>query len=534
MMRVAIFAAIIVATALAGPTQASNSPVTVTVTPKVLTLCPDSTEEALIIVQNNGQTPVRNLCLTFFSNGPVEMASPDLTPCSDRISSTDQHACTSVAIPLLPKGASFSKLIRVKLTEYPATDSALHFQANYRSGKPPDDIPAVAVGALTVQGRNIPNDNAMAVKTMLDFASLHEKEKGRLLVTITNASSEHLMLETLGPGSLSFAIVKPLSENKSLPLPIPPQSIVAFGYEIEAKEKIRPGTYVGLVDVAARTECGAPICRAADYTVKLGVFGQSELLTALGIPSLLLLPGFLIVTLWMLLWRFRRFRLGVLFGLKEDDKFAFTVKDPEFWLLGITFSLLIFIFARFFPGFGYQQAYQLYDIAWLWAVSIVFGLALYFSAFRYDRWLQKKAQKRLDAAKREETERTLTTDDDVLTALKRMRLRGAGIKNCQRVTSRDQTDPFKGFRLWSDNEGQTFWVIPPIRCRILNRRLYEELDPEGKLEDTGAFLESLRKLAQKGGSRVEWLENGTLTGPKNIKPADYSEESEYFNFLNAE
>ncbi|OEU69582.1 MAG: hypothetical protein BA863_18315 [Desulfovibrio sp. S3730MH75] len=533
MMLVRIISAIIGLTMSAASAYSAGLPVTITVTPQSLNLCPSSAEKALIVVQNNGQTPIRNVCLTFFSNGPVETMFPAITPVFDQVSAKKHISCQGIAVPLLPKGGSFSTLADVKLNSYSVTDSALYFQASYQFGEPPDVIPAIAVGTLTIHGQVMPNDETMKVEAKADFASLHEKKKGHLVLTITNGSSDYLILEKLAASSLSFANVNPLVENEALPLTISPQSIVAFQYVIEAKDKVIPGRYVGLVDVDARTSCGVPLHRVTDYTVTLGVFGQSELLTTIGVPSLLFLPGVLILTLWMLLWRFGGIRVGFLAGGKGANDFFVAVKDPEFWLLGITFSLLIFAFSAYLPGIGYQQPYQLADIAYLWGISLGVGLFLYVVMLILDRLLEKYRQQLVAAKEKKEADRILTSDDDVLTAINRMKLRGFSIQNLQRVKSQDSANSFKGFRVWSDNDGVTFWVVPPIKCKKLKEQLYEDLDPAGKT-DTATLEESLTELAKESGAEIDWFGNGKLIGPKEMKPSEFLKTEDYFNFVNEE
>lgn len=531
MMLVRIFSAIIGLTMSAAPAYSEGLPVTITVTPQSLNLCPNSAEKALIVVQNNRQTPIHNVCLTFFSNGMVETIFPATTPILDNVPAKNHESCQGVVVPLLPKGGSFSTLADVKLTGYSVTDTALYFQANYQFGEPPDVIPANAVGTLTIHGQVMPNAEAMKVETKVDFASLHENEEGRLVLTITNGSSDYLILEKLAANSLSYATVKPSVENEALPLTISPQSIVAFEYVIKAIDKIIPGRYIGLVDVDAIASCGVPLHRVADYIVPLGVFGQSELLTTIGVPSLLFLPGVLILTLWMLLWRFEGIRVGFLAREKGAKDFFVAAKDPEFWLLGITFSLLIFAFSPYLPGFGYLQPYQLSDIAYLWGISLMVGLFFYVVMLGLDRWLENRRQKRLAVKNKKEADRTLTPDDDVLTALKRMKLRGFNIHNRRRVESQDNTKSFRGFRLWSDNKDQTFWVIPPIKCKKLNPQKYNDFDPAENVKNTDALEESLRKLKEERGAEINWCRNGILTGPKEMGPSEFSETANPFNFV---
>jgi hypothetical protein len=97
------------------------------------------------------------------------------------------------------------------------------------------------------------------------------------------------------------------------------------------------------------------------------VLGESTVLQLLGIPSFLVLPGFLVLVIWGLLWtmgvRKSKFDTGQ-FPLQFSQQPA----NPQFWVVAITFSIIILaIYIKFYPDF--LRIYGLDDIVLIWLAS---------------------------------------------------------------------------------------------------------------------------------------------------------------------
>jgi hypothetical protein len=516
---------------LSVPVSADIPPVTVTTTPQSLDLCPGGEGKALVVVQNNSQAPIHNACLTFFANGPIEAIFSASSSSIVKSSATRQEeACKGIEMPLLAQGGAYSTLVNAKLTDYPTTNAALYFRVEYPFDELSDSNAVTAVGTLDAHSHATLNIDKLKVETKTSFASLHEEDKGHVVLTITNSSNESIILSKPRTSNPPYASITEAGNadtvsnappenipkaDKDGPTVIASQSMIAIDYVLTTKKEITPGKYIGLIDVEVRTACGDLLHRVAAYDVTLGVFGQSELLTFIGVPSLLFLPGFLILALWMLIWRFPWQQPEVLTAKDDPRKFFIGGKDPEFWLLGVTLSLIIFAFARYLAGFGYQQPYGLLDIAKLWIVSLIVGFMAYVVFFILDRRIA-----RYKAA------RKITSTDDVITVLSRIKCRKIDIKKCKMVKSKSSSanHPFKGFQLWSEDQGKTFWLIPPIKCRSRDYRL-DELDWTEKESDTIALYESLKEAKREKLADVNWSTTGGLNGPTKMdesefKPAD--------------
>lgn len=315
-------------------------------------------------------------------------------------------------------------------------------------------------------------------------------------------------------------------------LSIPPQSTLAFVYTIKANPSITPGKYAGLIDVDATTKCGVQLHQVASYEATLGVFGQSEVLTAIGVPSLLLLPGFLVLTLCMLIWRRKSAHISF---LKKDDTDEFVVKasEPEFWVVAITISLIIFAYARNFAGFGYLKPYNLTDIAMLWFKSLLGGLVLYVILFYVDRLLSWIEEKKAADIQKQVDERRLKERDDVLSALKKMLHRKFDISQRKPVTSTDPANAFNGFELWTENQGNTYWVIPPIVCEK-HDNAPDTWDPFKNQNDTAALFESLNEAKNKRWADVRWGAQADFKGPMELQRSAIKEATVEFDFVSNE
>ncbi len=494
--------------AAGAPSHAADTPLTITATPATLDLCPGGEAgRVLVVVRNNDARPLRNVCLSAFTNGPVSL---DLSGVPTQADAGSSRGCAGgVALAELASGATLARLMILKLSRYPATSPAVYLRADYQAGDQPKTGRATAVSTLDVRAAATPGADALKLEAKPDFASLHESETGRVVLTMSNGTSDTLKLNATKTIDPTGTKVTPKGDAPSA---IPPNSAVTVNYDIAADEKILPGKRIGLIEVDAQTSCGASIRRIASYDVTLGVFGQSDLLTTVGVPSLLFLPGFLILTLWMLLWRLSGLKVSY-FKKSEADEFFVSVKSAEFWLLTITFSLAMFWLAPKVTRVGYQDPYQLLDIARLWGISLAIGLVSYFALLTFDRVRQARA-----AAVT--ARRTLTGNDDVLTAVEKIAIQKWRKEDCQPVRSKDGVTPkIRGFKLWDEKPGESVWLIPQIRWVTTPEELHK-LNP-ANASSVELLLGQLREINDKKLGTLGWAarESG-FNGPLLFKRAD--------------
>lgn len=492
-----------------GSVHAGVPMVTITPTPATHELCPGQTNQVLVVVRNNGTHPIRNVCMRAFTNGPITLnmtGMPTLLSHDGAWVNTmapDKESCAhGVALPELMPGATLSRLLTFKLLSYSPTPATAAIWADYQVANKSKSANETAVGVLDVHTVVIPGTELLKIDAKTNFDSLHEDEEGNVLLTISNGTNGTLKLSTPTISNPRYTEVK---QSVTMPPTVPPQSTVAISYKIKADSVIEPGKYTGLIGIDAQTSCGVFIHRAASYDITLGVFGQSELLTTLGVPSLLLLPGFLILTLWMLLWRFKELGLRVSFLAKSPgaDEFFVGVKDAEFWLLGITFSLVIFWLSPSVMRIGYSGPYNLDSIAKVWGLSLLISAVLYTALLWFHYYRVRKA-----------AEKTLTTKDDICTVVEKMVRRKWTRANCKPVKSINGVEPaINGFELWEEKQGESVWVIPRIVWAVQEGKKDDKYDPDNADIDLSELLRQLREITSRSSGTVMWAEESGFNAP---------------------
>lgn len=481
---------------------AARADVTVSATPAALDLCPGGNAAgAWVVVRNGGTQPVRDVCINALANGPITW----------RFSQATANARCDVVVAALPAGGSASAVLTVQLTSTPPSNPALHLRAAYLGNDAnKGTVAGIAVGTLEVKPVAPASVEGLKAEVRIEVASMHEEEKARALLVLTNATTVPLKL---GPLVFRDAANTTLSiaEGAKVPDTLAPNSSAVIALALAAAKDITPGKRSGVVEVEALGACGAVLRRAVPYEVTLGVFGQSDLMTLVGVPALLFLPGFLVFSVWILLWSLG---MRVRFLAKRGgDEFVLSLKSAEFWVLAITLSLVAFWIAPS-TRLGYTEAYQLRDIARLWWASLIFGVLTYGAMYGIDRLRkaqeERRAKEAADAADRksaaeaeEEARRTPTDHDSVTQLLERM---------VRRQWPLNQSKPVDGgFRLWPGKGGTSWWVISPIEWRRTAEQA-EQADPAGA-QTAEQLLGEIGKIQTAGAGTVAWADG---VGPREL------------------
>jgi hypothetical protein len=503
--RVLSIPVILAALAQATGSAAADPQLTLKATPPSVEVCSSGVAApALIVLTNSGNGAVSHVCVTTLANPPI-VAELSAWPTG---SAAGTEACPGgIFLTNLPPGGSYSGRLSLRSEKGRPRKSVVIVRAEYKIGDAPGATAQTA--ATTVEASPESTDSeALKVEPRAGFASLHEKAEGALVLLVTNGTADTLQLSDPIPTAPRSTTVQLVGQRPSV---IAPKSTVAIAYKVQADENIDPGKHSGSFEVHAQTACGTEIHRVGTYEVTLGVFGESTLLTAIGVPSLLLLPGFLIVTLCMLVWRFRPIRVSFLGG----ETFIVTAREPEFWLLAVGISLGLFVLAPHSVHVGYDRPYSLPDIARMWGFSLCVGLGAYIVLFVVDRALHLRA----NAAR---IARTLTPNDDVVTAIERLRLRGWQKDQCRPV--KITAKKLRGFVLWEEKTGESAWVIPQIRCVTATGAAPDGYDPAvAEIED---LARQLREIESKKLARVRWGHEASGFGiPTVMRLSDLEEDA---------
>jgi hypothetical protein len=154
--------------------------------------------------------------------------------------------------------------------------------------------------------------------------------------------------------------------------PIKPGESASVTLTLIPELKVVPGTYSLILGyfVSPEPTSATKEIATAQGKITIGVPGVSDVMSLLGVPSFLLLPGALTVISFFLI-----FTLGTAAA-------QFDWKNPKFLFFAVTLS---FAYAVIYPllvahvgwlSFDYVHGYNVYDAAVLWVGSIIIGAAV--------------------------------------------------------------------------------------------------------------------------------------------------------------
>ena len=337
------------------------------------------------------------------------------------------------------------------------------------------------------------------VETSLDV--LEENRPGTVFIVVKNLSPGPITVNSITTaGKPGFILLDPPDLRPGVILG--PRESRAFAVDAKVGQAVQPGQYLLLFEVdISRREWGQVIRGSviAKHLLKVGVLGESDILKLLGVPSFLLLPGFLMVAVFMALWS----------RVHPRRVLSIEVKSTEFWLLAITLSLTTAPVYPYITGWlgesrNYLVAYGLRDVFAVWIGSILTAVLV---------WVCVDGGIELRKRIREASQRRTTHDeeDDPVETLRKLGRSGMGLALTQvdRELSPGQKKRF--FLLSSPTGGEAeVWITPPIiyewenaadpayRERFTNQ-LNREEDPASMAEVIEEGLSANPKML-----RVQW------------------------------
>lgn len=313
-----------------------------------------------------------------------------------------------------------------------------------------------------------------------------------------------------GPG---FLKIKSLQADT---IRIEPGSSVLLRMSLKTSRRVRPGAHiVGFTVPLSWSEADAPLRSAelqAFHTVQVGVLGESDILTLLAVPSFFLLPGFLLLS-------------AAAFVLKTGGVEDWIPSDPkttDFWIVGITFSLLASVVLSE-AGMRYLAlGYGVADLARVWFASVFLGaggagLALWIRKLRVAKAQrdQKAREREAERARQEQAAKMPSRDDDVVATLRKMVQRGDGAAPAELpvVTFAHGGTQARGFELLRvDGE---VWVIPEIEYAWTGHR--SDKDREAWNQALGETeLARVVGLIDGSGPNLRWAERSGFTHPMRV------------------
>ena len=369
------------------PTLATGS-VSIAISPGPIQLGPNETAAAVIVVSNDTSQPISSVVVTLTQEPGISVQPA--TEATDRISA----------------GGSASWTVQVTRSGDVALPNGVPVVAAFHEDVPgAAPLSGVATAIMTVQDRT-----AKAASDILDLhiqTSLTELQGGRagvLYVVLHNSAATSLQLTAVSIRSPRFLRIEPqdnscpasasptaraspsdpdLLLNCTPDTSIAPQQTLVLPFAVRADQAVEPGPHliVVLANLAwpadTRMHTGSVTTSAQ---VNTSVWGESQILTLLGIPSLFVLPGFLALSAFYLLWRY---------GSPKTEIAVLAVTSPQFWVLAITLSLLavLFIYPVIASGRDITTgAYSLLDIGKIWFASLIVGVLAWVLSRAPDQW----------------------------------------------------------------------------------------------------------------------------------------------------
>ena len=422
---------------------------------------------------------------------------------------------------LLTPGGGVSWLLEVARTNDSHETVQVHFRLDYklRNSVSTSEVVNCAMASLEVQDRQqIQLEKVAEVRAESSLKLLQEPRTGTVYIVVKNMSDSALNLLSINPNIPSDLIVTNVPRDRQ----VAPRTVAVFPLDISAAKTVHSGKHLLLFEVnlawndEGHSQTGSALCK---YECDVGVLGDSEFLVPVGVPSFLLLPGFLIVIVFSMLW-----------GLFHKDKpFPWSAKTAEFWSLAIIISLLA-ITAYRLRGSNLLDGYGLKDVYLVWFGSATVGLVIWAvteACFRLRlRVVEGRKRREIDEVQR----RTFTSDDSPVEVLRKLALNKRGFQLDQ-VKVQVEGSTARGFLLQpQDGAHPTAWVAPAI-VLVFDEELKD--DRRAKLQkifeaqvaqvgDADAMA-SLIEREKRNGVSAKWKPSATLrrvTQVTAVSPAD--------------
>lgn len=413
--------------------------------------------------------------------------------------------------------------VRVRVTGDAPDESAIDFRLAYSiaakgSGSDPAAMPIVqlqrarlAVMVEPERSASPTEDAEISIKT--DDIAITESASLRVYLLIRNKSNYPFTVETPVIHHPKFLTVTNIQKRASVGAHDTLQ--VPLDMEIAKGEKPQIGEWLILASVTLTRGEGKferTGVAVVEQKIKVGVPGVSDVLQALDLPSLLLVPGALVLATWSLL-----------FGAAQTGKFTWLEwKSSSFWLVSITVSIIIFgALSQLRIGPDFLVAFSVRDVAWLW-LGCVAGGGITFALYRGgEKGLAGYRAARAETQRRAREPLQSDKPIDILRKLERTNLPFYLPSYTRTLAGQEQQIFELGFPA---PEGRA-WIIPKIILRPQSedeavKRLVAQISASNNRPSDGRaeLVAAVEKALQQNWIRLDW-EAGELSRPETL-PAD--------------
>lgn len=482
------FAGVLTAWLLLAPGAEANESLALRALPTVATLSPNRTTTVEVIATNVGSDRVTGIRLTPLQTGAAVVGF-DVEP--DRLLSLEPGATRSWDLSLDPlrdlRGAPGIQLV-----------------VRYRTrtgGREVGIVPLDLKPPAAVKGEEI-----VKLEIQAALSTLRSGQSAPVYLLVSNVSAQKLRTMPIRAKGPDFIRFDGLGQTRSLKA----GSVAVIEVDVVAESRVRPGEHQLVFRVPIRVGARHAVDVAAAKTVKVGVAGESDLLIALGIPSLLLAPGFILLATMSLWWRVRLLRKDW-----DSAEFPIEVKSAEFWVLAIGISIA-FLAGWALAGIDLLDQYGVEDLVYLWVISFAVGTVLYLvvNSTRRFYW----------------SSRLPRTSDTPTKLLRKLDKQGMGTSRPRRVVDPGAGDAVQMYLLQPPDPGRpASWVAPQIDYRWVGDRDAALAERIGDCLNTAKDAKRLADLLDSGESSgklsVEWSRSAMpYRGPRLLPAGKLAKE----------
>lgn len=377
--------------------------------------------------------------------------------------------------------------------------------------------PVVAT-ALTKVGPGAAAAAVASLELKAGFETFRDLRGATVFLLVANTSGATLRVPRVRVHNPDFMVIEP-AEPKTFPLLVPPRSSRSIAYHLEARA-VEPGTHTLLWEVdlewsdRERPQQGTLVI---SKDVKVGMLGESELLAPLKIPSLLLLPGILMVLTFQ--WLRKHVRP------KPSEDQPLSLETVDFLFLAATLSLVaVFVYPRLTawlldePRGDFVVLAGFRDIVNLWWGSVAVGFLAWVARYgvwpflrRAIAWVQLRLGRAIAWA---QLRRLPREGDPPLRVLNE--LRDERDLLFRRLSFDDDGSRKVGLDLFTRNGRR--WLAPGIEIQATAEA--EDEVRQASRRSPGELLDAL----QKTGSKAEWADVKGWIGGLRVLPSEIAVE----------
>jgi hypothetical protein len=351
--------------ALASPAHAQTG-ISLSVTPDTLSVVNGESAEVALVVRNDSAEAVGEVTIEAVKNANISLPS-------------------TTTIGSIPAGGAAHEIISVTIEDNGVVSGRVDFVATAETT--PSSTMVLATTTLTIQERQPPEAKDLISSSIVTALSkLTDRGSADVFVQVKNVSNRTVDLKRLQGivpeflalcyvGSDEFADCAASGDSFTtgpLDHPLPPQGQASYRFRVtrQKDQVFQAGKQVMLFRIVTSTGTGddAEVDQIVRHDFETIVFGESEILTPLGLGSFLLLPGFLLVVAIGALWRY---------SLPREELAYVDAKKPEFWILTISGSLLVVTLYRVLRHRNLLDGYDSTDLFTVWTGAIALGVALW-------------------------------------------------------------------------------------------------------------------------------------------------------------